>query len=158
MKRYILLLVTILFYACNQSPVDKKPIGAPNQVPVSDKIEGDNFGIVIHGGAGTILKENMTDSLETEYKTVLEEAVRTGHQILAEGGTALEAVQRAINIMEDHPLFNAGKGAVFTNEGKNELDASIMDGETLQAGAIAGVTTVKNPINLAYRVMTKSPH
>ena len=158
MKRSLFLLFSILFFSCNQSPVDKKPIGAPDQVPVSDKVEGDNFGIVIHGGAGTILKENMTDSLEAEYKAVLEEAIRTGHQILADGGTALEAVQRSINIMEDHPLFNAGKGAVFTNEGKNELDASIMDGETLQAGAIAGVTTVKNPINLAYRVMTKSEH
>src|SRR5690606_15118718 len=100
----------------------------------------------------------MTDSLEAEYKDVLEEAIRTGHQILADGGTALEAVQRSINIMEDHPLFNAGKGAVFTNEGKNELDAAIMDGETLNAGAIAGVTTVKNPINLAYQVMENSPH
>ncbi len=158
MKKYLLLLLTALLYSCNQSPVDKKPIGEPSQVPVSDKVESDNFGIVIHGGAGTILKENMTDSLEAEYKTVLEEAIRKGHQILVEGGTALEAVQRSINIMEDHPLFNAGKGAVFTNEGRNELDASIMDGETLQAGAIAGVTTVKNPINLAYRVMTKSPH
>lgn len=158
MKKLLVLLLTILLYSCNQSTVDKKPIGTPNRAPVSDKVEGDNFGIVIHGGAGTILKENMTDSLEMEYKAVLEEAIRTGHQILADGGTALEAVQRSINIMEDHPLFNAGKGAVFTSEGKNELDASIMDGETLQAGSVAGVTTVKNPINLAYNVMTESPH
>ena len=158
MKKLLLLLSITTLFACNQSQVDKKPLGEPNQVPISDKVEGDNFGIVIHGGAGTILKENMTDSLEIEYKAVLEEAIRVGHEILANGGTSLEAVQRTINVMEDHPLFNAGKGAVFTNEGKNELDASIMDGETLKAGAIAGVTTVKNPINLAYQVMEKSPH
>ncbi|CAN5280855.1 isoaspartyl peptidase/L-asparaginase [soil metagenome] len=158
MKQFYLLFLVVIFYSCNQSPVDKKPLGLPNQPVESDKIEGDNFGIVIHGGAGNILKENMTDSLEAEYKAVLEEAIRVGHQILADGGTALEAVQRTINVMEDHPLFNAGKGAVFTNDGKNELDAAIMDGETLKAGAIAGVTTIKNPIDLAYRVMTKSPH
>ena len=158
MKKLLLLLSFASLVACNQSPVDKKPLGEPSEVPVSDKVEGDNFGIVIHGGAGTILKENMTDSLETEYKAVLEEAIRVGHQILADGGTSLEAIQRTINVMEDHPLFNAGKGAVFTNEGRNELDASIMDGETLKAGAVAGVTTVKNPINLAFRVMDKSPH
>lgn len=158
MKKLLFLLTLTTVFACNQSPVDKKPIGEPTQAPVSDKVEGDNFGIVIHGGAGTILKENMTDSLEAEYKAVLEEAIRVGHEILADGGTSLEAVQRTINVMENHPLFNAGKGAVFTNEGRNELDASIMDGETLNAGAIAGVTTVKNPINLAYQVMERSPH
>ena len=158
MKKILLLLSIPVLLACNQSPVDKQPLGQPINAPVSDKIEGDNFGIVIHGGAGTILKENMTDSLEAEYKAVLEEAIRVGHSILADGGTSLEAVQRTINVLEDHPLFNAGKGAVFTNEGKNELDAAIMDGETLNAGAIAGVTTVKNPINLAYQVMENSPH
>ncbi len=158
MKKLLLLLSIISLISCNQSTVDKKALGEPAQKPISDKVEGDNFGIVIHGGAGTILKENMTDSLEAEYKAVLEEAVRVGHEILANGGTSLEAVQRTINVMEDHPLFNAGKGAVFTNEGTNELDASIMDGETLNAGAIAGVTNVRNPINLAYQVMENSPH
>ncbi len=158
MKKILLLFSITTLLACNQSPVDKKPLGEPANVPVSDKIEGDNFGIVIHGGAGTILKENMTDTLEAEYKAVLEEAIRVGHGILADGGTSLEAVQRTINVLEDHPLFNAGKGAVFTNEGSNELDAAIMDGENLNAGAIAGVTTVKNPINLAYQVMENSPH
>lgn len=147
-----------MLFSCNQSQVDKKPLGEAAQKPVSDKVEGENFGIVIHGGAGSILKENMTDSIEAEYKAVLEEAIRVGHEILANGGTSIEAVQRTINIMENHPLFNAGKGAVFTSEGKNELDAAIMDGETLQAGAVAGVTTVKNPIDLAYRVMNNSPH
>ncbi|GAA4310879.1 isoaspartyl peptidase/L-asparaginase [Pontixanthobacter gangjinensis] len=100
----------------------------------------------------------MSDSLEAAYKAKLEEAIKTGHEILANGGTALEAVQRTINVMENSPLFNSAKGAVFTNEGKNELDASIMDGKTLNAGAVAGVTNVKNPINLAYEVMVNSEH
>ncbi len=117
-----------------------------------------NFAIAIHGGAGTILKKNMTPELETEYKTTLELAIKTGHEVLKNGGTSIEAVQKTIVILEDSPLFNAGKGSVFTNEGKNELDASIMDGKTLKAGAVAGVTTVKNPILLANAIMTKSPH
>lgn len=158
MKKLFILFILSVAFSCNQASVDKEPIGETKEKPVSDKVEGDNFGIVIHGGAGTILKENMTDSLEMAYKQVLEEAIRTGHDILANGGTALEAVQRTINVMEDSPLFNAGKGAVFTNEETNELDAAIMDGETLNAGAIAGVTTVRNPINLAYEVMENSPH
>ena len=158
MKKILLPFLFLAFISCNQSSVDKKPIGEPVKQPTSDKIESDNFGIVIHGGAGTILKENMTDSLEAEYKMVLEEAVRAGHEILANGGSSLEAVQVSINIMENSPLFNAGKGAVFTSEGTNEMDAAIMDGETRNAGAVAGVTTVKNPINLAYEVMENSPH
>lgn len=158
MKKFLLLISLASIFACNQSSVDKKPIGESPVKPISDKVESDNFGIVIHGGAGTILKENMTDSMEIAYKTVLEEAVKAGHEILANGGTSIEAVQRTINIMEDSPLFNAGKGAVFTNQETNEMDAAIMDGETLNAGAVAGVTTVKNPINLAFQVMENSPH
>ncbi len=118
----------------------------------------DNFGIVIHGGAGTILRENMTPEKEAEYKAKLEEAIKVGHKILAEGGSSLDAVEATIRIMEDSPLFNAGKGAVFTADEKNELDASIMNGKDKAAGAIAGVTTVKNPISLARQVMENSPH
>lgn len=158
MKKLVLLFLFSITFACNNASEEKKPIDEPIEKPNSDKVEADNFGIVIHGGAGTILKENMTDSLETAYKVVLEEAVRSGHEILANGGTSIEAIQRTINIMENSPLFNAGKGAVFTNEGTNEMDAAIMDGETLNAGAVAGVTTVKNPINLAFQVMENSPH
>jgi len=117
-----------------------------------------NFGIVIHGGAGTIKKEYMSDSLENVYKDKLKEAISVGHEVLKNGGTSMEAVARTINILEDSPLFNAGKGSVFTHEGSNELDASIMDGETLNAGAVAGVKHIKNPINLAKDVMEKSPH
>ncbi len=137
---------------------------APSKTSISDaeteKIDEmqPTFGIVIHGGAGTILKENMTDSLEKAYKLKLEEAIRVGHEILENGGTAMEAVTKTINIMEDSPLFNAGKGAVFTHDETNELDASVMDGATLDAGAVAGVTTIKNPINLALEVMNNSPH
>ncbi|SFU60651.1 beta-aspartyl-peptidase (threonine type) [Pustulibacterium marinum] len=116
------------------------------------------FAIVIHGGAGTILKKNMSDSLEVAYKTKLEEAIRTGYHILENGGNSLDAVEATIHVMEESPLFNSAKGAVFTAEGKNELDASIMEGKTLNAGAVAGVTTVKSPISLARAVMEKSEH
>lgn len=117
-----------------------------------------NFAIVIHGGAGTITRKNMTPEKEKAYTLVLNEALKKGYTILEKGGTSLEAVEAAIIVMEDSPLFNAGKGAVFTNEGKNELDAAIMEGNTLMAGAVAGVTTVKNPIKAAIAVMEKSPH
>lgn len=124
----------------------------------SELNDNQKIAIVIHGGAGTILKKNMTPEMELEYKRVLEQAIKTGYTILENGGSSLEAVEKTIKILEDSPLFNAGKGAVFTNQGKNELDASIMDGKTLKAGAIAGVTTVKNPISLARAVMEKSEH
>ncbi len=116
------------------------------------------YALVIHGGAGTIVKSSMTPEKEKAYKAALELALKTGDSILANGGTAIDAVVATIKIMEDNPLFNAGKGAVFTNEGKNELDASIMDGSNLKAGAIAGVTTIKNPITAALAVMNKSEH
>ncbi|MFY8127571.1 MAG: isoaspartyl peptidase/L-asparaginase family protein [Chitinophagaceae bacterium] len=114
--------------------------------------------IVIHGGAGTILKSSMTPQKEKAYKAALELALKTGDSILQNGGKAIDAVVATIKILEDCPLFNAGKGAVFTNEGKNELDASIMDGSNLKAGSVAGVTTIKNPITAALAVMQKSEH
>ena len=101
--------------------------------------------IVIHGGAGTIKRENMSSELEKSYFGKLQEAINKGYEILEGGGTSVEAVVLTVSILEDSPLFNAGKGAVFTHEGKNELDASIMDGKTLNAGAIAGVSIIKNP-------------
>ncbi|MEQ5139446.1 isoaspartyl peptidase/L-asparaginase family protein [Proteus vulgaris] len=114
--------------------------------------------LVIHGGAGTITKDTITPEQEKEYKEKLTEALNAGYAVLNSGGTSIEAVQKSINVMEDSPLFNAGKGAVFTHDGRNELDASIMGGKTRNAGAVAGVTTVKNPINAAIAVMEKSPH
>ncbi|MGN0002209.1 MAG: isoaspartyl peptidase/L-asparaginase family protein [Sphingobacterium composti] len=114
--------------------------------------------LVVHGGAGTINKKNMTPEKEANYKAALTLALQKGFNELKLGKSALDAVQAAVNVMEDSPLFNAGKGAVFTNEGKNELDASIMDGRTLKAGAVAGVTSLKNPVNAARAVMEKSQH
>lgn len=114
--------------------------------------------LVIHGGAGTILKSQMTPEKEKAYNAALEEALAKGEAILNKGGSALDAVEAAVRSMEDNPLFNAGKGAVFTNAGKNELDAAIMDGRNLAAGSVAGVTVVKNPITAARAVMEKSPH
>lgn len=117
-----------------------------------------NYVLVIHGGAGTILKKNMTPEKETQYRAALEQALKAGYAKIQEGKSSLDAVQAAVNILEDNPLFNAGKGAVFTHDGKNEMDASIMNGKTLEAGAVAGVTTIKNPINAARAVMEKSEH
>lgn len=114
--------------------------------------------LVIHGGAGTIKRENMTPEKEKAYRESLNQALEAGFAVLEDGGKSLDAVVAAVKVLEDNPLFNAGKGAVFTNEGKNELDASIMDGSNLMAGAVAGVTTIKNPITAAFAVMTKSEH
>ncbi len=120
--------------------------------------ERSNFGIAIHGGAGVIVRQNLTPELEQEYRTKLTEAISAGYDVLRNNGKSLDAVEAAIRILEDSPLFNAGKGAVFTHEGTIELDASVMDGQTLKAGAIASVKHVKNPIGLARLVMERSPH
>ncbi len=116
------------------------------------------FMFVIHGGAGAIERSKMTPALEREYRAKLTEALEVGYRILNGGGSSLDAIEAALRIMEDSPLFNAGKGAVFTSAGTNELDASIMDGRTLGAGAVAGLKHIKNPISLARMVMEKSPH
>lgn len=113
---------------------------------------------MIHGGAGTILKSNMTTEKENAYKVKLTEALKAGYAEIQKGNTSIDAVAASIMIMEDSPLFNAGKGAVFTADGKNELDASIMYGKNKSAGAIAGVHTIKNPIKTAIAVMQKSEH
>ena len=146
MMRILFLFFAVLFIQC-KSPQDKPK--QPKEPP---------FGIVIHGGAGTILKANMTPELEKEYRQVLAEAVAVGHGILKAGRTSQEAVEKTIHVMEDSPLFNAGKGAVLTAEGHASLDASFMDGKTLNAGAISGVQHIKNPITTAIAVMEQSPH
>jgi L-asparaginase / beta-aspartyl-peptidase len=120
--------------------------------------EASTIRFAIHGGAGTILRSQMTASREKEYRDKLTEALLSGYNILKKGGASLDAVESAIRLMEDSPLFNAGKGAVFTNAGTNELDASIMDGKTLKAGAVASLKHIKNPISLARLVMEKSKH
>lgn len=116
------------------------------------------ISIAIHGGAGTILKEDMTPELEDAHRKGLSEALGAGYAVLENGGTALNAVKAAVVILEDNPLFNAGKGAVFTKKGLNEMDAAIMDGSTLEAGAIAGVRNIRNPVELAEEVMLHSGH
>ena len=116
------------------------------------------YAIVIHGGAGTINKAQLSPSQQQAYEQKLTEAVNAGYAVLEKGGSSLDAVTQAVLVMEDSPLFNAGKGAVYTYEGGHDLDASIMRGDTLEAGAVAGVTTVKNPVLLARAVMEKSEH
>ena len=116
------------------------------------------FAIAIHGGAGTILKSKMTPEREADIRATLTESLRVGYALLNEGGSALDAVQKAVNVMEDSPLFNAGKGAVFTHDGANEQDATIMDGFSGQAGAVASVKQIARPIDLARLVMDQSAH
>jgi beta-aspartyl-peptidase (threonine type) len=118
----------------------------------------DKITLVIHGGAGTITRANMSPEREKAYREAMNTALEKGYDVLKKGGTSVQAVEASIHVMEDSPLFNAGKGAVFTNEGKNELDAAIMEGKTLKAGAVAGVTTIRNPISAAIAVMEQSVH
>ena len=120
--------------------------------------DNNRFAIVIHGGAGTILKKNMSDEMEKEYKIKLEEALNIGHSILRENGKSIDAVEAVIKFLEDSELFNAGKGSVLSNNEEVEMDASIMRGDNLNAGAISGVKQIKNPIKLARKVMEESNH
>ena len=140
MKNFLISLILLLIYSC--------------QLTKSE----NNIAIVIHGGAGTILKENMTTEVESAYLNKLEEAVQTGYEILKNGGSSQSAVDETIKIMEDSPLFNAGIGAALTNEETASLDASFMEGKNLNAGAIAGSKYIKNPISAAISVMEDSPH
>ncbi len=114
--------------------------------------------LVVHGGSGTITRTSITPEVEARYRASLEQALKAGYDVLAAGGSSVDAVVATIKVFEDDALFNAGKGAVFTHEGTNELDASIMDGKTGLAGAVAGVTTIKNPIAAARAVMDKTRH
>lgn len=116
------------------------------------------IALAVHGGAGTIARELMTPAREKAYRDALEQALKRGHAVLKEGGAALDAVEAAVRALEDSPHFNAGKGSVFNADGQHEMDASLMNGSDLSAGAVAGVTNVKNPITLARRVMEKSNH
>jgi len=133
--------IFIFITFCLQAQADIKPIA-----------------IVLHGGAGQIAREQMTDSTKKAYSIKMEEAITIGYAVLKEGGSSLDAVEKTIRILEDSPLFNAGKGAVYTADGTIELDASIMCGQTLKAGAVAGVSRIKNPISAARKVMTHTEH
>lgn len=148
MKQFWSILACVLLF-CSCATKDANTSSENTYGPIT---------LVIHGGAGTIVRENMPPEKEQLYHARLKEALDSGYAVLDRGGKSIDAVVAAIRIMEDSPLFNAGKGAVFTHEETNEMDASIMDGHTLAAGAVAGITTVKNPIAAAYAVMTKSEH
>lgn len=120
--------------------------------------EVPRWSLAMHGGAGVIKRSDFTPDEERAYRAGLDEALRAGGALLEAGGSALDAVEAAVRVLEDNPLFNAGRGAVFTAEGRNELDAAIMDGATEKAGAVAGVTRTRHPVSLARAVMEKSPH
>jgi beta-aspartyl-peptidase (threonine type) len=162
-ERFALFLLISLCFAVvpvraqnrETNPTAKSEGGKPAGTVV---MTNQNFVFAIHGGAGTILKGNMTPEMEAAYQAKLREALLAGYNILKHDGSSLDAVEAAIRLMEDSPLFNAGKGAVFTSEGTIELDASIMDGSTLKAGAVAVVKHIKNPISVARLVMEQSPH
>src|SRR5882762_2153280 len=121
-------------------------------------VKENKIGLVVHGGAGTMERGKMTPEREHEYRAGIENALRAGWDILQHGGSSLDATEAAVRVLEDDPLFNAGKGSVFTAAAANEMDAAIMDGKTLGAGAVAAVEHVRNPISLARLVMEKSPH
>ncbi|MCD4835070.1 MAG: isoaspartyl peptidase/L-asparaginase [Bacteroidales bacterium] len=148
MKKFIsystlILVIPLIIFSCNQP---QTTITKPDYV------------IVIHGGAGNASNQDINEEEQKEYKEKLSEALSIGEEILINGGTCVEAIEKTINFLEDCPLFNAGKGAVFTHDGHNELDASIMQGWDLNAGAVAGVRNIKNPISAAIKIMSESKH
>ncbi|MBK6997494.1 MAG: isoaspartyl peptidase/L-asparaginase [Lewinellaceae bacterium] len=152
MKPFLLstVLLALFLHSC------QKPSPSTNQTTALEKRLP--YSIAIHGGAGTLSKTTMTPEKEAAYLNALDSALIIGETILKAGGSSLDAVEKTISYLEDCPLFNAGRGAVFTHEGKNELDASIMDGATQKAGAVGSVMTIKHPIQLARAVMEKSAH
>jgi len=153
---YLSILIVLLFSACD--PTTRKAPEERENATEEKVIKQGPISLVIHGGAGTIERENMTEEKDAEYRAKLIEALEVGYAKLESGATSMEAVIATIQVMEESPLFNAGVGAVFTNEGKNELDAAVMDGKTRNAGAVAGVSTIKSPILAALSVMEDSPH
>lgn len=153
-QTYLLLTAILLILSCQPKQSLDKSSGT-EAVSTKDKPQ---YALVIHGGAGSIKPGQLTPEKENEMEAVLHDALDTGQKILAAGGSSIDAVVETIKKMEDHPMFNAGKGAVFTNAGHNELDASIMIGSDLNAGAVGGVKTVKNPITAARAVLEKSEH
>jgi len=148
-KLPLFLLCILLFISCKEQPTKEN---------ITIERTPDSFAIVIHGGAGGIKREYFTEEQQEAYAEKLQEALDAGYAVLENGGISLDAIQVAINIMEDSPLFNAGKGAVYNSDGNQEMDAAIMDGKTLNAGAIAGVNHIKNPILAARLVMDSSAH
>ncbi|MEM9835767.1 MAG: isoaspartyl peptidase/L-asparaginase [Bacteroidota bacterium] len=153
MRQLLLLLPFLLCYACGDGPTEVTSEATPATEP-----EKAEYAIVIHGGAGTIRKDRMTDERAEGIRAAMNAALDAGEAVLKNGGTAAEAVEKTIWVMEDSPFFNAGKGAVFTSAGTNELDASFMTGHDLQAGAVGGVSNIKHPISAARTVLEQSEH
>jgi beta-aspartyl-peptidase (threonine type) len=153
--RYLLFsLFALLLFACQ--PAEQAPEAAADQQDA--RTERPDYVLVIHGGAGAIRKENMTAEMDSAYRAGLREAMKVGEAILKNGGTAMDAIEATLHQLEDNHLFNAGKGAVMTNTGTIELDASFMDGATGNAGAVAGIKTIRHPVSAARMVMERSPH
>lgn len=152
-------IIALFLFACLSTPFSllAQKGGFPEMKQLQSP-QSPRIGFMIHGGAGSMKKGSLTPAKEKEYRDKLAEALLAGYKAMQNGKSSLDAVEIAIRIMEDSPLFNAGKGAVFNADGTNELDASIMNGKTLAAGGVAGLHHVKNPITLARSVMEKSPH
>ncbi len=155
MKRIISIFLCAFVLLPAAALMQKAPLGEIKQLQSPQK---PRLGFMIHGGAGVMKKGSISPEKEKEYREKLQQAVLAGYKELQSGKSSLDAVEIAVKILEDSPLFNAGKGAVFTHDGKNELDASIMDGKTLAAGAVAGLRHIRNPISLARAVMERSEH
>lgn len=149
--RYINYFIVLMLSFCSNTIQAQE-----KQQPEKPLKMNSNFSIAIHGGAGNMAKKNLTPEKEAEYKAKLQEAIDKGRSLLAEGTEAIDVVEAVIKILEDSPLFNAGKGSVFAHDGTNQMDAAIMDGKTLDAGSLANVRTIKNPISAAKQIMKKS--
>jgi beta-aspartyl-peptidase (threonine type) len=150
MRLTLLGLAMLLLASCQQPAAEQAAAPAAKKRPA--------YAIAIHGGAGTIRAADLTAEQDAAYRAALDSALQIGEKVLQGGGAAIDAVEQTIRFLEDSPLFNAGRGAVFTHEGRNELDASIMQGKDLSAGAVAGITIVRHPIAAARAVMEQSPH
>lgn len=150
---FSVFILTAILFSCK-----KEGLKNPTPISIETTKQVNEFAIVIHGGAGYQTRESISQELDSLVRNKLTEAITVGHNILKNGGTSLDAVENTIHVLENSPLFNAGKGAVYTNHETNEMDASIMDGSNLDAGAVAGVTIIKNPISAARKVMESSPH
>ena len=151
MRKLVSLLVILVFLvACNNTPKENTSIQLSEEKP--------EYALVIHGGAGNVTPERIGPEKEKEYRAKLQEALDLGIDLLKKDSSAVAVVEAVIHVLENSPLFNAGKGAVFNSQGQNEMDASIMEGKTLNAGAVASVSRIKNPISAARLVLDKSPH
>jgi len=155
MNWYRRVSVFLIFAGLFASGAELNPSAKLTAEPVE---AAHKWAVVLHGGAGVIERKSMSAETDAAYRAALKQSIQAAADVLEKGGSSMDAVEAAIKLMEDNPLFNSGKGAVFTADGKNELDSAVMDGATMNAGAVAGVTRTRHPISLARAVMEKSPH